>query len=185
LGIWAACAALWVPFSISIYRAFVSEDEIERRRVADLLLEYLLLELMQLLQLLDFDLLLPQEVGVAIVLEGKSLLLVGGGQRFRDVLGTLERLAIEKVRISALLRVVLEEGGDEVLLAHLVCVHGWDRGDRGDDHGGLMLVVNGGRTAKVPAVNPVRKRKNIQNGRTHLRQQIPPPPPSSPPGLNS
>jgi len=79
---------------------------------------------MQLLQLLDFELLLPQEIGIAIVLHSKILLFVGGWQWLRDVLGVLEGLAIEKVRIRTWLLVVLgEEGGNEVLLTELVRVH--------------------------------------------------------------
>lgn len=79
---------------------------------------------MQLLQLLDFELLLPQEVGIAIVLHSKGLLFVGRWQWLRDVLGVLEGLAIEKVRIRTWLLVVLgEEGGNEVLLTELVRVH--------------------------------------------------------------
>jgi hypothetical protein len=96
------------------------------------------------LQLLDFDLLLPQEAGIAIVLDGKVLLFVGGGQRVRDVLGILEGLAIEKVRIRIWLLVVLgEEGGDKVLLAELVRVHGWwSEGERGQaGQPGLVVVV--------------------------------------------
>ena len=81
---------------------------------------------MQLLQLLDFELLLPQEVGIAIVLHREVLLLVGRWYRFRDVLGVLEGMAIEKVRIRIWLLVVLgEEGGNEVLLTDLVCLHRW------------------------------------------------------------
>ena len=90
-----------------------------------------------MLQLLDFDLLLPQKTGVAIVLDRKILLLVGGGQRIRKALGILEGLAIKKVRIRVLLLVVLgEEGSDKILLAELVRLHGWGlrRGD-GQDTG--------------------------------------------------
>jgi len=102
----------------------------------DLLLEYLLLQLMELLQLLDLDLLLPQEVGVAIVLDAKVLLLVGRGQLLREVLGILEGLAIVKVRIRARLLVVLgEEGGDKILLAELIRVHRW-RSSGGRGRGG-------------------------------------------------
>jgi hypothetical protein len=89
------------------------------------LLEYLLLELVQLLQLLDLDLLLPQEAGATIVLDGEVLLLGGRGQRLRDVRGVLEGLAIEKARISIMLLAVLgEECCDKVLLAELIRVHG-------------------------------------------------------------
>jgi len=86
------------------------------------------------LQLLDFELLLPQDVGIPVVLHGEVLLFVGRWQRLRDVLGILERLAIEKVRISTWLRlgVLGEEGGDEVLLTELVRVHRcWSEGERG------------------------------------------------------
>ena len=70
--------------------------------------------------------LLPQEVGIAIVLHSEVLLFVGRWQRFRDVSGVLEGLAIEKVRIRIWLLAVLgEEGGNEVLLTDLVCLHRW------------------------------------------------------------
>jgi len=80
---------------------------------------------MQLLQLLDFDLLLPQEVGIAIVLDSKVLLFVGRWQRVRNALGILEGLAIEKVRIRTRLLIILgEESSNKVLLTELVRVHG-------------------------------------------------------------
>ena len=96
------------------------------------------------MQLLDFDLLLPQKAGVAIVLDGKILLVVGGGERIRDVLGILEGLAVEKVRISIWLLVVLgEEGSDKVLLSELVRLHGWgSRRRTGRTRDGLVVVVD-------------------------------------------
>lgn len=89
------------------------------------MLEYLLLQLMELLQLLDFDLLLPQQIGASIVLDGEVLLLAGRGQRLRDVLGILEGLAVEKVRIRTWLLAVLGENcRDKVPLAELIRMHG-------------------------------------------------------------
>ena len=87
---------------------------------------------MELLQLLDFDLLLPQKAGVTIVLHGEILLVVGGGwQWIGDVLCILEGRAIEKVRISIrLLGFLGEEGSDEVPPAELVCLHGWGEKER-------------------------------------------------------
>ena len=94
---------------------------------------------MQLLQLLDFDLLLPQKVGIPIVLDGEVLLLAGRGQRFRDVLGILEGLTVEKIRIrSWLLAVLGEESCDKVFLAKLICMHsrrmsGKRKNERGEE----------------------------------------------------
>ena len=96
---------------------------------------------MQLLQLLNFELLFPQKAGVAIILDGKILLLVGRGQRL-GVWGILEGL--EEVRIRILLLVVLgEEGGDKLLLAELVRLHGW--GPEGEGGRAGWLDVGGKR----------------------------------------
>lgn len=108
------------------------------------------------MQLLDFDLLLPQEAGVSIVLDGKILLLGGSGQGIRNVLGILEGLAIEKVRISILLLVVLgEEGCDKLLLTELVRLHCWGVGGR-EGTGGTALVLAGdeSRAARTTEANP-------------------------------
>ena len=102
---------------------------------------------MQLLQLLNFELLLPQKAGAAIVLDGKILLLVRRGQWLRDVLCILEGL--EEVRIWIWLLVVLgEEGGDELLLAELVRLHGW-RSEGGRGWAGRVLVGNKNRAGRL------------------------------------
>lgn len=136
------CTARWVPFRISIYGISVGGDKILEGTTTNLLLEYLLLKLMKLLQLLDFDLLLPQEARIASVLHGEILLFARRGQGFLDSLGILEGWTIEKVRIrSRLLTVLGEEGRDKVLLAELIRMHGRWVSKREDEQTALVVVV--------------------------------------------